>query len=68
MTKYRHLILLCGMTTLASVSGCTPLIDTDSEGKPVAPANKVVLQQGRVTYKKKRSCSCSPGSAVCQSI
>lgn len=52
MTRYLHLIFLCGVTAIASVSGCTPLIDTDSEGKPVAPANKVELQQGRVTYKK----------------
>lgn len=52
MTKYRHLILVCGMTNLAAVSGCTPLIDTDSEGQPMAPANQVELQQGRVTYKK----------------
>ena len=52
MTRYSHLILLCGITTLVSVSGCAPLIDTDSQGKPVVPANKVELQQGRVTYKK----------------
>ncbi len=52
MTTFRHLILLCGMTALVSASGCAPLIDTDSQGKPVVPANKVELQQGRVTYKK----------------
>ncbi len=52
MTTFRHLTLLCGITTLVSVAACTPLIDTDSEGKAVAPANRVELQQGRVTYKK----------------
>lgn len=52
MTTFRHLILLCGMTALVSASGCAPLIDTDSQGKPVVPANKVELEQGRVTYKK----------------
>ncbi|CAI3795655.1 FlgO family outer membrane protein [Rheinheimera sp. MM224] len=52
MTTFRHFILLCGLTALVSAFGCAPLIDTDSEGKPVAPANKVELEQGRVTYKK----------------
>ena len=52
MTTFRQLIVVCGITSVVSVSGCTPLIDTDAEGKPVVPANKVELQQGRVTYQK----------------
>jgi TolB-like protein len=52
MTTFRQLILLCGMTATVAVSGCVPLIDTDPQGKPVVPANKVELQQGRVTYSK----------------
>ena len=52
MTTFRQLILLCGMTATVAVSGCAPLIDTDPQGKPVVPANKVELQQGRVTYSK----------------
>lgn len=52
MTTYNQLFVLCSIIAVASVSGCTPLIDTDSEGRPALPANKVELQQGRVTYKK----------------
>jgi len=52
MTTFRQLILACGITSVVSVSGCAPLIDTDHQGKPAMPANKVELDQGRVTYKK----------------
>lgn len=52
MTTFRHFILLCSLTAAVSASGCASLISMDAEGKPVAPANKVELQQGRVTYKK----------------
>jgi TolB-like protein len=52
MTTFRQLILACGITSVVSVSGCAPLIDTDHQGKPVVPANEVELDQGRVSYKK----------------
>jgi TolB-like protein len=52
MTTYRHICLFSSVLVAASVTGCAPLIDTDHNGRPAAPANKVELQQGRVTYKK----------------
>ncbi|KKL02423.1 hypothetical protein EIK76_03920 [Rheinheimera mesophila] len=50
MTTFRQLVVVCAITTGAA--GCAPLIDTDAQGKPVVPANKVELQQGRVTHSK----------------
>lgn len=52
MNTYRHFFLFFSVVTVASVSGCAPLVDIDHEGKPVVPANKVELQQGRVIYPK----------------
>ncbi len=55
MTRYSRLFVSCSLIIVASVSGCTPLIDTDSEGKPRMATNQVELNQGSAKGEKGES-------------